>query len=187
MASSNPEPSAQAVLQVISGALERAGLDAALIGGHAANAWDDPRYTKDFDFTVEAVASAIRAFIRELEVAGFEVSRLQDHKGPSDPEFVKMVNASTGDIVEFQGAQTPYQKLVLKRAVRPPGYFVPVAKREDIIVLKLIANRSIDHVDISRIVRAGAEIDWDYVEHWAKVWDASEALRDILLVLARPK
>ena len=181
----NPEPQAQAVLKIISDALVRSGLDAALIGGHAANAWDDPRYTKDFDLTVEAVASEISAFVAELEAAGFRITRLQDRKGPSGPEFVRMVKDSTGDIVEFQGAQTPYQELVLKRALRPPGYLIPVATREDIIVLKLIANRSIDRVDIERIVNAATEIDWAYVEHWAEIWAAGDALHDIREALGR--
>lgn len=165
--------------------MENSGLDAALIGGHAANAWDNPRYTKDFDFTVEAVATSIEAFVGELEAVGFDVVLRQDRHGSSGPEFVRMVNPSTKDIVEFQGAQTPYQSLVIERAVRQPGYLVPVATREDIIVLKLIANRSIDRFDIARIVRAGAEIDWSYVEHWANEWDASDALRDIRAALSR--
>jgi hypothetical protein len=185
--SSLPEPGARAVLQLLAGALERAGLDAALIGGHAANAWDSPRYTKDFDFTVRAAANAIAAFMAELQATGYRVERLQDRHGPSGPEFARLVNPATGDIVEFQGAQTPYQDLVVTRAVQPPGYMVRVATREDIIILKLIANRPIDHADIDRIVRAADEIDWPYVEHWAKEWDILDELAAIRTALGRDR
>jgi hypothetical protein len=34
--------------------LEEAGIEYALIGGHAVNAWVEPRFTADIDVTIEA-------------------------------------------------------------------------------------------------------------------------------------
>ncbi len=57
-----------------------------------------------------------------------------------------------------------------------------VATPEDLIVLKLIANRSRDRLDVEELARH-RRIDWPYVEEWATTWgvaDRLQALRDTL-------
>ncbi|HJW70905.1 MAG TPA: hypothetical protein VJ829_16250 [Candidatus Binatia bacterium] len=46
----------------------------------------------------------------------------------------------------------------------------------DLIVLKLIANRPKDHVDLLGLVQLDA-LDWAYVEHWAAEWCVADRLR----------
>jgi len=67
-------------------------------------------------------------------------------------------------LLEIQSAQTDFQREVVQRARDEQG--VKVASPEDLIVLKLIANRSKDEVDL-RILTALAALDWPYIEHWA--------------------
>lgn len=50
-----------------------------------------------------------------------------------------------------------------------------MATPEVLIILKLIANRSIDHRDIFTLVEA-QPIDWGYVEQWAEQWEVSDSL-----------
>jgi hypothetical protein len=58
------------LLGEVTAALAAAGLRAALIGEAAVNAFQDPRYTKDLDFTVEAAPAAVNGFASLLVAAG---------------------------------------------------------------------------------------------------------------------
>jgi hypothetical protein len=183
LASSNPDD-LKALLRRLSTIFEDAGLRVALIGGHAVNFWGRPRFTDDVDFTVSADAEAIRIVRAELEATGFLVTRNQDSGESSGPDFVQFKRRETGDIVELQIAKTPYQELVLKRAVLlDDTQPLPVATVEDLIILKLIANRSIDHEDVIRL-GATPNLDWQYVEEWCAIWEVSERLEHLRDLLA---
>ncbi len=50
-----------------------------------------------------------------------------------------------------------------------------VATAEDLIVLKLIANRPKDQVDLLALA-ALPGIDWSYIERWADAWNVRDVL-----------
>ncbi len=56
------------------------------------------------------------------------------------------------------------------------GKRIPILPAEDLIVMKLIANRARDRADIEGLLGLPA-IDWDYVERWATAWGTLEELR----------
>lgn len=163
--------------------LERAGLTAALIGAQARNFWTEPRATRDFDFTVAAAARPFQSVIDALLAEGYLIVHSQAPDSPSGPDFVRLSNEATGDLVDLQGAKTPFQEGVLSRAKRlDPSQFLAVATPEDLIVLKLIANRRKDHVDLVDLgVIEG--LDWDYVRQWSQFWEVGDRLDDLLTVL----
>ena len=172
MASTSPS---EDLLAEVTAALAAAGLGAALIGGAAVNAFEDPRYTKDLDFTVEADPAAVNGFVSLLVAAGFIVTRRQERESDAlGPDFVQLRRPGTTDMIDLIVAKTDYQELVIERAT-PHGDHLRVATPEDLIVLKLIANRSIDHIDADALARHNP-IDWPYVEHWAEVWQVTERL-----------
>ena len=76
--------------------------------------------------------------------------------------------------LEVQTTKTDFQHEVIRRAVVAEDG-VRVASAEDLIVLKLIANRPKDQVDLLALA-ALPGIDWSYVEHWADAW----SVRDVL-------
>lgn len=63
------------------------------------------------------------------------------------------------------------------------GRRVPVATMEDLLVYKLIADRPRDREDVAAMLRtqlrAGARIDWAYVERWARFWEISDRLAEL--------
>lgn len=166
------------LLTEVGAAADAAGLAAVLIGGAAVNAFEDPRFTKDIDLTVEADAEAVARFIALLERNGFEVVRSQENGASSGPDFVQVMRPGTTDLIDIITAKTEFQELIINRAIRAPGQSLPVATPEDLIVLKLIANRPIDHADTFLLARDNA-IDWPYVEHWAEVWQVGDRLRGL--------
>lgn len=156
----------------------------ALIGGVAYNFWCEPRFTKDVDFNVIADATVFVEIRKALEGAGWESTRYQDEGGSSGPEFVRFVVPGTRKMVEFQAAKTPFQELIIERAVVLNGdQPFPVATREDVIVLKLIASRPQDRADAVGLA-SGQGLDWGYMEHWADVWDVSDRLQGLRQMLA---
>lgn len=152
-----------------------AGLAVALIGGVAVNAFEDPRFTKDLDLTVAADTEAVARFVAALERGGFEVLKMQAGGAPSGPDFVQLIRPGTPDIIDILTAKTTYQELVIKRAIQSSEQPLPVATAEDLIVLKLIAGRSKDWIDAQALARHNP-VDWDYVTHWAEVWEITDRL-----------
>jgi hypothetical protein len=181
LASPGPDSGAQSapVFQELSRAVEASGLEVALIGGSAVNTYEDPRYTKDIDLTVEAHREKIAKLVDQLEAEGFDVVRRQDAGELDGPDFVQLKRPATSDMIDVIVAKTEFQELVIERAVRAEGGWLPIATPEDLIVLKLVAGRPQDGKDNYLLAR-DHEVDWTYVERWAAEWDVIsrlEALR----------
>jgi hypothetical protein len=153
--------------------LDQAGVGYAVIGGHAVNVWLEPRFTADIDVTVSADPAAIARLRDVLAAAGYSEVIAHGSELPSGPDFVRWVS-SRGDPVEIQVAKTSFQDEVIRRAVRAASG-VLVATREDLIVLKLIADRGKDRADLEGLC-ALPDVDWTYVERWAQAWDVLERL-----------
>jgi hypothetical protein len=138
------------------------------------NCWLEPRLTGDVEITVAADAAEIESLRERLVGEGFAVARQYGADAPSGPDFIRFV--STGDEIglEIQTAKTDLQRSVLERAVRT-AEGIRVATVEDLIILKLIADRPKDHADILGLL-ALAALDWLYLEKWAAAWGVAERL-----------
>jgi hypothetical protein len=87
---------------------------------------------------------------------------------------VRFVAPDGALLLEVQAAKTPLQREVVERAVVTPSG-LRVATVEDLIVLKLIADRPKDQGDLHGRAQLPA-VDWSYVEHWAGEWGVSDRL-----------
>ena len=166
--------SATSPLATIARLLERAAVPYVVIGAHAVNAWVEPRITADIDVTAATDAAGMTRLERTLIAEGWSVGRTHGAEQPSGPDFVRFVSSDGVMTLEIQTAKTDFQREVVRRAaVTDDG--VRVASPEDLIVLKLIANRPKDQVDLLALV-ALTDLDWAYVERWADAW----GVRDVL-------
>ncbi|MBP6843797.1 MAG: nucleotidyl transferase AbiEii/AbiGii toxin family protein [Kofleriaceae bacterium] len=167
------EPGPFAVVALV---VARAGLRACLIGGHAVNTWIEPRFTSDIDLTVLADRPALERALEELAVHGYQVVQAVGADAPSGPDFLRLAAAS-GPPLDIQTAKTDYQRQLIARAVATREG-LPVATAEDLVILKLIAHRPKDVVDLRGLV-ALPDLDWAYVEQWAAAWEVADRL-DVL-------
>ena len=94
---------------------------------------------------------------------------------PSGPDFVRFGSAEGPIVVEVQAAKTELQRTLIERAIPSEGG-VRVATPEDLIVLKLIANRAKDQIDLLGLV-ALPSLDWAYVERRAAEWEVLPLLK----------
>jgi hypothetical protein len=158
----------------------------ALIGGLAVNQHRRPRFTDDVDFMAPAGSEIVEAIVRRMAEDGYEVVKSFGEKLPSGPDFIRVARAGS-PAVEFLTAKTDFQDAVITRAVSIEGLQnIRIATPEDLVVLKLVANRSQDHLDLLELGRIPA-LDWSYIEHWAPIWDISDRLADLRALLARPE
>jgi hypothetical protein len=94
-----------------------AGIPYAVIGGHAVNAWLEPRFTADIDVTVVAGSDTIATLKRILAALGLAVSRQYGSELPSGPDFVRFASPDGAVILEVQTAKTAFQRELVDRAV----------------------------------------------------------------------
>lgn len=184
MDSSRPDSEAQAFIEELRQIFGEHRASCVLIGGAAVNFWREPRFTADLDFIVAAEPAVISEVVERLRAAGFEVAREQACDLPSGPDFLQVVKPGTNRRVEFQAAKTPFQEQVIERGVSD-GRAAPftIASPEDLIILKLIANRSKDHADLIELGQIEG-LDWSYVEPWAEVWQVTGRLAELRAALA---
>ena len=161
----------EAPILVLAGLLDREDIPYALIGGHAVNTLLEPRLTRDIDVTVVAGAEGIGRLRAALAAEGFVLERAFGVELPSGPDFMRFVCEPV--VVEVQTAKTRYQHDVVRRATSQSG--VRIASPEDLIVLKLIADRPKDQEDLRGLARL-ASIDWGYVERCAEEWGMQDRL-----------
>ena len=172
MTSSNPST----VLVHLGSVFARAQVPHALIGGHAVNAWIEPRYTADVDVTIQADAASFARLATALAAEGFVQTVEHGARLPSGPDFIRYQSRNV--VLELQGAKTAFQHELIRRA-RPIGAgSLRVATPEDLIVLKLIADRRKDQVDLLGLA-ALSTLDWAYIEHWARIWGVQEKAADL--------
>lgn len=157
------------------GILNKIGIEHAIIGGVAAGMWSEERTTKDIDFTV-SMNEAQWPLLKEALEAHPETSVFQTSfdSGEKIPFLVRL--RYKGIIIDLLASLTPYQDLLIQRKVTTNvwGYTVNVASAEDIILLKLLAHRGQDIVDLKKIFKFVKQLDHDYIDHWAKVWEVSD-------------
>jgi hypothetical protein len=136
----------------------------ALIGGHAVNAFIEPRFTADIDIT--ATVDAARRFGAAALAAGMRIETELGAAQASGPDFVRYVD-DAALVIEIQAAKTAFQLAVVARAHDVGG--VAIATPEDLLVLKAIANRAKDQRDLDELAKL-PDLDWDYVVDNARVW-----------------
>ncbi len=164
-------------LAAVARLFEEAGVAYALIGAHAVNAWIEPRVTADVDITAQVSHATQERLEAVFCAAGFELARAEGANLSSGPDFLRFVSLDRLVIVEIQAVKTEFQDRVVERAIAAEDG-VRVATPEDLIVLKLIANRPKDHVDLLGLVQLD-RLDWTYLEHWAGVWEVLPLLRGL--------
>ncbi len=167
--------------------LENLGLTHAIMGGFAVRAWGVPRPTYDADIAVVIADEEIPDLLRALEAAGFDVPE-EHRKGYLDTlagtdkfRVTRFESLSVWQVDLFV-ARGPFfdSAISRRRTMKVEGREVPVLAPEDLIVLKLIAHRRKDLLDIEEILKVTPNLDPDYLRRWAAALNVSERLEEFL-------
>ena len=174
------------LLQVIA-VLERLHVPYMIVGGFAVRTWGIPRPTYDADLAIAASEEALTELLRILEEEGFDVP--EEHKkgwrdsvaGMGKVKVARFEGTTLWDVDLFlvRGAFLE-SALARRRAVRFCGREAWFVAPEDLVLLKLIANRRKDQLDVEEILRISVSLDLAYLKEWARRMGISERLEGFL-------
>ena len=164
--------------------LNNAGIPSATIGGLAIGAWGKARVTRDADLKILLRRSQRK---RLLDLIAPHYRSIH-----ADPDAALRNNGIVfvlyGDHVrlDLMLADTEYDELLISRARTvelTPDKFVRVCTAEDLVILKIVASRPQDTVDVENIVqRQGDKLDEIYILEWLgkfeKAIDDSTLIRE---------
>ncbi|MGQ0633363.1 MAG: hypothetical protein ACT4QC_02035 [Planctomycetaceae bacterium] len=150
------------------------GIDYAVMGGVAVRFYGIPRPTYDLDFTISASRDSLSALYSALEQAGFSVPepfRSGWCDTVAEMPLVKLklyVRNKPIDLDVFL-AESQFQRSMMSRRTHATinGVGCDIVSAEDLILLKLAANRPRDHVDITDVLFTQGQLDTAYLRHWA--------------------
>jgi len=169
--------------------LEHNGYRYAVIGGIALAQWNVARYTHDVDLKV-LVPDTDYGAAQKLLRRTFPL-----RARPQLPENTLIVDVNVnGVIVDFLLALPGYEEMIIERATQRDlgGFNAWICSAEDLIIQKVVANRSKDWLDVESLIKIQhKKIDHSYIENWlqqfSEVLEQPELLTNYHRLLAKAK
>lgn len=174
-----PAPSAPNLIDgslQLAEALRQAGVRYALIGGLAAGYRTHPRFTRDIDFLLHVPQLTLPSLLDDLSRRGFSFDPTLTIQEWTREHMTTL--SYRGIRVDWLKPVIPVYQHVLDRATEEKWLDRPirVASAEGLILIKLLAYRTQDKLDIENLVaahRGTLDLDWIRSE-WATVAAADD-------------
>ncbi|HLE28240.1 MAG TPA: nucleotidyltransferase [Anaerolineales bacterium] len=162
--------------------LEEAGIPSAAIGGLAVGAWGKARLTRDVDIKIllrrderQRLLDLLAPKYRSLHADWDQALR---HNG------IAFILTPEGVRIDVMLTDIEFDEHVIARAKMieiAPGRQARVCSPEDLIVLKIIAGRPQDEIDVASIIqKQGEQLDNAYILDWLRKFE--QAIDDSTLV-----
>ena len=166
----------KAALRDLSNALDPKGIKWAVAGAVAANQYRDQiRTTSDLDVILSLADRKIDVVLDALYKNGWTSSDVVTEW------LVRAEHPVTGRLdVLISG--TEYEVGAIARAkqvVLDDERTYKTLAVEDVLILKLIADRFLDNADVESILVQQPELDWDYMTKWIAEFELEERLKRI--------
>ncbi len=162
-------------------------MDYAVMGGLAVRVHGIPRPTFDLDFTVAINRQELPRFYERVTAAGYTIPEAYstgwvDQVAGLPLIKVKFFVAGNSVDLDLFLAESPFQRELMKRRQRHvvDGQPTWVVSPEDLILLKLIAHRPRDFVDVADVLFAQGQLDEAYLRRWATELGVSPELESAL-------
>jgi hypothetical protein len=175
------------IVRDLVGLFEADDVPYALMGGLAVRIHALPRPTYDVDFTILLPRSELARLYQRVEALGYTVPAAQAAGWVDTVQGLPVVKlqvffAECAIDVDIFLAETAFQRHLLTRRQRHgaenlDAWFV---SPEDLILLKLLAGRPKDLLDVSDILFIQGQLDEEYMRRWATDLGVSTALQEAL-------
>ena len=166
--------------------LDRLGIPYALVGGVAMNVWQRARATRDVDVLVCCAPDELGPLRDGLREAGFAHHERANHRALATADVYRfwwrVGSTALALRLDLLLGRLPLHRGILDRAVvvAALGIHVSVASTEDVILLKLLAGRPVDRVDVIDLVRIhGQRLDGAYLQSQADKLGLADAWRGL--------
>ena len=177
------------LLRFLSAALERLGLRYFVTGSTVTIFYGEPRFTNDIDVVVDMPESAVAEFCRQFPEDDFYVSEAAARDAIRRASQFNIIHAKSGlkiDVIIPAANEFNQSRFLRARRVHAGAdWEASFASPEDAIIKKMEYFReggSEKHLrDITGVLKtSGAEIDRNYIEHWAAFLGLADIWRGIL-------
>ena len=174
-------------IEDIVGLFDSLGHEYALMGGIAVRVYGIPRATYDVDFTAAIRRDALADFFRRAQEIGYAVAEpyLQgwvDQVGGMPLVKIRLLLAGREVDVDIFLSESSYQATLLSRRkwAKLNGIDAWLVSPEDLVLLKLLANRPRDVADVGDVFFMQGQLDVEYMRHWAQQVGVSDRLENAL-------
>ncbi|HYX28407.1 MAG TPA: nucleotidyl transferase AbiEii/AbiGii toxin family protein [Pyrinomonadaceae bacterium] len=164
-----------------------------IIGGVAVSLVSQPRATQDIDAVAWIDLDNAEAFVDSGQAFGFQ-ARISDPIGFARRNRVLLLRHAESEIgIDVSLGALPLEREVLDRALEfnIGGTILRVATPEDLIILKAIAHRKRDLIDIDTLLDVHENLDVARMRNWiqqfADVLESPEILNDFTNLLENRK
>ncbi|HEX3068546.1 MAG TPA: nucleotidyl transferase AbiEii/AbiGii toxin family protein [Thermoanaerobaculia bacterium] len=161
----------------------------AVVGGVAASLRGKPRFTKDIDAVVLDVDA--ERLLQSAAAFGF-LPRIDDAIEFARSTHVLLLRYGNIDIDISLGV-LPFEIEVFERStwIDAGGVRLLVASAEDLVIMKAVARRARDIMDIENIIEVTVDLDVERIRHWVRefssVLEMPEIHDDLEKMLKRRK
>ncbi len=146
-----------------------------LMGGLAVRAYSIPRATEDIDVTLAFDRDRLPELFQALENEGYAIPDpyrsgwVDQVQGMSIVKLKRYVGEYGIDVDIFL-AESAFQHEILRRRRETDveGRKLWIASAEDLILLKLVAGRPRDLIDVADVFFTQGPLDVEYMRHWAR-------------------
>lgn len=180
-------PASLEAIQRVAAILEREHVAYAFIGGIALNAWGIPRATFDLDLAASVDAAGARALLDAFSEQGFVVDPVfatgfRDRIAGMEKLHVHVPAGPTLMAIDIFVATTPFLSSLLERkqSIELGAGRISICTAADLILLKLVADRPKDRVDVQNVLAVQGVPERDYLDRWARELHVGTRLQAML-------
>jgi len=161
--------------------LEAENISSLIIGGVAASLLGRPRFTRDVDVLISLEESQWETFIKAGDRFGF-VPRIDNPVAFAHRSRVFLVrHRPTGVDVDIAVAGLPFEEESIKQAKwrRVGKLSLPLPTPENLIIMKAIAHRPQDMMDIKALAEVNPKLDVRRIRRYVQEFSAALDMPDI--------
>jgi hypothetical protein len=173
------------VLLLVADRLEAVGVAYMLSGSTAMNVYAEPRMTRDIDLVVDIGARHVDA-IGASFASDFYCDRDMIRQAVAAEGTFNVIHTATVIKVDFiVRKSTPYRRLEFerRRSVTVDGHPIWVVAPEDLVLSKLAwakpSRSELQLGDVRNLIACTPDLDWAYVEHWARDLTVTDLLAEV--------
>ncbi len=164
-----------------------------IIGGVAASILGRPRVTRDVDSLVIIDEANLEEFVQSGKHFGFIPRSDNIITFARKTRVILMKHKPTDIDIDISLGALPFEHESIKRAVWTDvgDLKLPLSSPEDLIIMKAVAHRQRDLIDIEAILDAHPNLNLKRIRKWVKEFSAAlempEILKDLEKILKRQK
>lgn len=165
--------------------LDAHGVDYVLMGGLAVRAHAIPRPTNDVDLTITCPREQFAKLLNRFESECIQVPEIYKSgwlDRVAEMPLVKLKTMLDQDHwvdLDIFLCETDFQRSLMDRRMKvefDDSRSLWIVTPEDLVLLKLIANRPRDLIDVADVLFVQGQLDETYLRHWASVLTIQDRL-----------